>query len=224
MSWLDDLLTGVRNVAFGGSALPTRETIVFEGTGVSVVDDSINKRTRVIVSPAPGGGSTPTGTGVRKVVGGVESAAASLVTNADIATGAAIAGAKLEAASESNAGTISAANFDKLYKMQSNAMYTIPSIGTQHNIDPGDADVIRCTAGGYTNIGGIVAPPSGVTRTYRILFVAGGFLLDESTGSGAANRILTAAATDKFYGVAYNATITYDHTSSRWRIIGYADG
>jgi hypothetical protein len=56
MSWLDDLLTGVRNVAVGGAALPTRETLAFEGTGVSVIDDSINKRTRVIVSSAPGGG------------------------------------------------------------------------------------------------------------------------------------------------------------------------
>lgn len=44
---------------------------------------------------AGGGGSTPTGTGVRKVVAGVENAAASLVVNADVDAAAAIAGTKV---------------------------------------------------------------------------------------------------------------------------------
>jgi hypothetical protein len=41
------------------------------------------------------GGSTPTGTGVRKVAAGVEDAAASLVLNADVDAAAAIAGSKI---------------------------------------------------------------------------------------------------------------------------------
>ncbi len=41
------------------------------------------------------GGSTPTGTGLRKVVAGVEDAAASLILNADVDAAAAIAGTKI---------------------------------------------------------------------------------------------------------------------------------
>ena len=44
-----------------------------------------------------GGGSTPTGTGLRKVVGGAENAAASLLVNADVDPAAAIAASKIAA-------------------------------------------------------------------------------------------------------------------------------
>jgi hypothetical protein len=44
---------------------------------------------------ASGGGTTPTGTGLRKVVSGVEDAAASLLVNADVSASAAIAGTKV---------------------------------------------------------------------------------------------------------------------------------
>jgi hypothetical protein len=48
---------------------------------------------------APAGGSTPTGTGLRKVVSGTEDAAASLLVNADVNASAAIAVSKLAAGS-----------------------------------------------------------------------------------------------------------------------------
>lgn len=55
-------------------------------------------RTRGYASTGSSGGSaasTPTGTGVRKVVGGVEDAAASTIVNADVNAAAAIAGTKV---------------------------------------------------------------------------------------------------------------------------------
>lgn len=53
-----------------------------------------------------GGGFTPTGTGIPHVVAGVYSAAASLIVNADVSAGAAIAGSKLQAAAAANLGAI----------------------------------------------------------------------------------------------------------------------
>jgi len=47
------------------------------------------------VGTAPGGGTTPTGTGVPKIVGGVQQGAAALVVDADVSSGAAIAGTKV---------------------------------------------------------------------------------------------------------------------------------
>ncbi len=47
------------------------------------------------ITSGGGGGSTPTGTGLRKVVAGVENAAASLLVNADVDAAAAIAGTKV---------------------------------------------------------------------------------------------------------------------------------
>ncbi len=46
-------------------------------------------------STSSGGGTTPTGTGVRKVVAGVEDAAASTVVNADVSASAAIVLSKI---------------------------------------------------------------------------------------------------------------------------------
>jgi len=76
-----------------------------------------------------GGGSTPTGTGVRKVVAGVENAAASLIVNADVDAAAAIAGSKIVAATTSVPGTMSAADKTKLDGMQpEGAAVAIPAL------------------------------------------------------------------------------------------------
>ncbi len=65
----------------------------FVGAGVAATYDAATGK--VTVTIAGGGGSTPTGTGLRKVVAGVEAGAAALLVDADIAAGAAIALSKL---------------------------------------------------------------------------------------------------------------------------------
>jgi hypothetical protein len=55
MSWITDKLFGLRQVFFGGSQLPERGALEFVGEGVTIEDDTVNKRTRVTI--AGGGGS-----------------------------------------------------------------------------------------------------------------------------------------------------------------------
>lgn len=50
MSWLDDLLFGIKTVVFGGSALPQRPAIEFAGPAVLVTDDAANARTAVTIN------------------------------------------------------------------------------------------------------------------------------------------------------------------------------
>ena len=57
---------------------------------------------------------TPSGTGVDKIVSGVEQTPASLVVNADVDNAANIAGSKLQAASAANAGSLAAADYNRI--------------------------------------------------------------------------------------------------------------
>ena len=76
----------------GKRVLATNETTESNATFGWIVD--FNAQIRATSS---GGGSTPTGTGLRKVVGGAENAAASLLVNADVDPAAAIAASKIAA-------------------------------------------------------------------------------------------------------------------------------
>ncbi len=91
-SWLDRvfLALGIRD---DGADLPQRSALNF--IGCTVEDDEANDCTNV----TPGGGETPTGTGVRKVISGVEDTAASLIVDADVHASAAIAASKVVQAS-----------------------------------------------------------------------------------------------------------------------------
>lgn len=84
---LDTLIYGIRDLFAGaGAVAQTRRSRLWLRDGFAVTDDPTNERT--IVDSL---GSTPTGTGLRKVVAGVEDAAASLLVNADVDAAAAIA-------------------------------------------------------------------------------------------------------------------------------------
>jgi hypothetical protein len=79
-------------IRYLGALLPHRSQL--EIVGAVVTDDEVNDRTTITISGG-GGGSVPTGTGVPSIVGGVQQAAAALITDALVSTTAAIAGTKV---------------------------------------------------------------------------------------------------------------------------------
>ncbi len=95
MSWLDDMLEGVKTIVSSTATMPQRSKLKITGAGVtSIVDDPTNDQT-VVTLGGGGGGGTPTGTGLYKVVAGTMVAAAALLVNADVDAAAAIAGTKV---------------------------------------------------------------------------------------------------------------------------------
>ncbi|MBK6463556.1 MAG: hypothetical protein IPF92_21515 [Myxococcales bacterium] len=106
-SWLPNLLPVLLKVA--GVAQTARRYVNF--VGVTAVDDAANDQLTITVSG--GSGTTPTGTGIPHIVGGVQDAASSLVVNADVDPAAAIALSKLAGLGtgvETFLGTPSSAN------------------------------------------------------------------------------------------------------------------
>lgn len=79
-----DSLFGPALLRYLGVDLPQRSVIDFEGAGVSVADDPTTKATKVTIGSTA---TTPTGDGFRRVVGGIEQAAAALVNLASDVTG-----------------------------------------------------------------------------------------------------------------------------------------
>jgi len=114
MSFLSPLIYGYRYIQSVGATLAQRSYLNFTGSGVTVVDNPATGATDVTISGG-GGGSTPTGTGLPHIVGGVQDAAASLVVNADVDAAAAIAASKVVQATGTGiphvvAGVLSAAS------------------------------------------------------------------------------------------------------------------
>lgn len=61
MSWLDQFLLAVRQVAQSGVGFPQRSALNFSGAGVVVSDDETNDRTNVVIAGGAGGITTLTG-------------------------------------------------------------------------------------------------------------------------------------------------------------------
>jgi hypothetical protein len=81
ISWLERFSGPI--LRYLGVDFSQRGTMEFAGSGVVVTDDANNDKTLITISA---GGSTPTGSGFRKVVAGVEQAAAASVSlTADVA-------------------------------------------------------------------------------------------------------------------------------------------
>jgi hypothetical protein len=95
VNWLDKYFSAVVRVA--GVNLPMRGILDVVGSGVTAADATLTDGTPVtrLTITSGGGGIVPTGTGVPKIVGGVQQAAAALVVNADVSASAALAVAKL---------------------------------------------------------------------------------------------------------------------------------
>ncbi len=94
MSWLDTFFTSknYNTVQDEGADIAPQPVLDFTGSGVAVTNDPTNSKSIVTITA---GGTTPTGTGVRKVVAGVEQAAASTIVDADVNLSAALAVSKL---------------------------------------------------------------------------------------------------------------------------------
>ncbi len=114
MSWLDSFFIGVSNLLVNGvSQTKERGVNLVAGTNVTITasDNPSSGRADVTIASTGGGGSTPTGTGIPHIVGGVQNAAASLIVNADIAAATGIAGSKINP-SFGSAATINGLNLD----------------------------------------------------------------------------------------------------------------
>jgi hypothetical protein len=115
--------------------LPKRRQIYFQGS-VSAADDPNANRTVIDVIGGGGAGTTPTGTGLRKVSAGVENVAASLLVNADVSSSAAIDGSKISpsfGAQSLSAGACSVQQLDASDYVQGQSFRTdgvLPSDGT----------------------------------------------------------------------------------------------
>ncbi len=81
---------GIDNAAVVPSTNPTSGVVLYSESGTL----KYRQPSGTIITLS-GGGGTPTGTGLRKVVAGVEDAAASLLVDADVNAAAAIAGTKI---------------------------------------------------------------------------------------------------------------------------------
>ena len=79
---------------------PALEFLAGSNVTIGVADDGV-EAIQITISATGGGGSTPTGTGLRKVASGTEDPAASLLVNADVSAGAAIAMSKVDASNSS---------------------------------------------------------------------------------------------------------------------------
>lgn len=139
-SWLPGLL-GITTVESDGTAVTPRGALNFIGATVTS-----NAEADSIDVEITAGGSTPTGTGLRKVVSGTEAAAAALLVNADVDAAAAIAVTKLATAASADEVLcrVGAANaFQKIVNANVSASAAIdgskvaPDFGSQRIVTTG---------------------------------------------------------------------------------------
>lgn len=97
----------------------------------------------------------------------------------------------------------------------------------QDDYDPtdfGTADLVRQDLTGDQDITGFAAPGAGDNHFFWIVNIDGGSdeltLTDEDTSSSAANRIICPDAEDLLLKPGEGASLMYDETSSRWRVVG----
>lgn len=163
---------------------------------------------------AAAGGSTPTGTGLRKIVAGVEAAAAALLLDADVDAAAAIAGTKISP------------NFSTLTTIVGGLRRTTDTdavnSGTVNNYAlSSTTSALRFTNVGGVNLSGIANGTAGRSVVIMNLTGTSLSLLHASASSSAANR----------FNIPYAASLTlndgvciecvYDDTSSVWRPVCY---
>ena len=148
----------------------------------------------VFATVAAGGGTTPTGTGVRKVVGGVENAAASLVLNADVDPVAAIAGTKVAPDfGAANITTTGAALLDATPRatVGSGRLPNVASAFARNVGNTGDQCVFKATSLNELIFGAddAFATPFSVTRVWGDTAV----FLGVGAGGGAVNYLRASA-------------------------------
>lgn len=95
-----------------------------------------------------------------------------------------------------------------------------------NNYDPagfGTADTVRQDLTGSQTITGFAAPGVGDNEAFTIINIDGGSdgltLANDSASSVAANRIITGTGADVELAAGRSASLRYDTTSSRWRVL-----
>jgi hypothetical protein len=224
-SWLPNLLPVLLKVA--GVAQTARKYVNF--VGVTAVDDAANDQCTITVS----GGTTPTGTGIPHIVGGVQNAAASLIVDADVHAAAAVAVSKLAPAGTNGhvlttsagvAAWAAAAGGASLPTGCSTlaAVQDVATAGLTSDLAltaNAFITLLRFTDGGASSLDG-VASGSNAFRFLVIRPVTSSVqIVDYSTSaSAAANQFESAAA----LSVAQHGGIfAYDPTSQRWLTLGH---
>lgn len=204
-SWLPKGL-GPLKLEVNGEEIEKRARLNFEATGAVATDDPDNDRTTVTFPSS----SVPSGTGVRKVAGGTETVA--LIANADVASGAAIAGSKI------------APDFSTQSVLAKEVRLGVTSVATTGNIDaldPSGASIVRLTGAGAVNVRGIVGGNDGDLLIIHNRTGNTVTLVHESGAVGDATRRYEDSGAADYPFAAGAAILYYDGAASRWVRISY---
>ncbi len=207
--WIPNTLGPLELQANGLVISPARPKLNFVGLGITVEDDADNDATKVEILTS----STPTGTGLRKVVSGTESAAAALLVNADVDAAAAIAGSKISP--DFSTATVRA-------KKLRLGTTTIATTGNIDALDSSGASIVRLTGAGAVNVRGILAGNDG-----DVLYLhnrTGGSTVTLVHDSGAVadlTRRYDDAGSADYPFVTGIVQLYYDGAASRWVRMNY---
>lgn len=204
--WIPNTLGPVELQTNGLVVSPARPKLNIVGTGVVAEDDPAGDRTTITIPSA----TVPSGTGVRKVSGGVETVA--LVANADVAGAAAIDGSKISP--DFSTATVRA-------KKVRLGVTEISTTGNIDALDPSGASIVRLNGAGAVNVRGILAGSDG---DVLILHNRTGNTVTLVHDSGAVadltRRYDDAGAADYPFASGF-AQLTYDGAASRWVRMNY---
>lgn len=206
--WIPNTLGPLELQANGLVISPARPKLNFVGLGITVEDDADNDATKVEILTS----STPTGTGLRKVVSGTESAAAALLVNADVDAAAAIAGSKISP--DFSAATVRA-------KKVRLGTTTIATTGNIDALDSSGASIVRLTGAGAVNVRGILAGNDGDLMVIHNRTGNTVTLVHESGAVGDATRRYDDPGAADYPFAAGAAILYYDGAASRWVRISY---
>lgn len=112
--------------------------------------------------------------------------------------------------------------YDSIENEYTPAAATTTSTGNQDNFSFSSADLLRCNNASALTLRGLAAGVSGQQLTIVSVGAGTVTLNDQDTNSTAANRIITgnSAAIALPAGIG-RATLVYDGTTQRWRVIDY---
>lgn len=205
--WIPNTLGPVELQTNGFVVSPARPKLNIVGTGVVAEDDPAGDRTTITIPSA----TVPSGTGVRKVSGGVETVA--LVANADVAGAAAIDGSKISP--DFSTATVRA-------KKVRLGTATISTTGNIDALDPSGTSIVRLTGAGAVNVRGILAGNDGDVLYLHNRTGGSTVTLVHNSGSvaDATRRYDDAGAAD--YPFANGIVqLYYDGAASRWVRMNY---
>ncbi len=199
--WIPNSLGTIELQASGLVISPARPALNFAGATAS---DDGERITITILS----GSSTPSGTGLRKVVAGVEAGAAALLLNADVDGAAAIAGSKVSPDFSTQTTTLGGMKRTPVVNSSTGAINNLALAAT--------TTVIVFTGAGAVTLSGVAGGTNG--RDLTIINATGNTLtIPDSSGLSDSDkqfRSAYAAATVMQDGVALD--FVYSTATNKW--------